>query len=180
MQEVASQASLPASLFRLPGIAGKVPLARGRVAEWIRSNLYRPKDAANVPWLIHRAYMGDWQPIVDGILAGARQTDFNLSLGLLFAITCSEDVPFLDQNEITAKTRGTFLGDYRVRQQQAACSSWPTASLPIGYREPVNSRVQTMFVSGDADGGCAALVHKARGRRICRARGGTGSRSRSY
>ena len=44
------------------------------------------------------------------------------------------------------------MGDYRLRQQQAACREWPRAPLPAGYREPVHSAVPTLFVSGDADG----------------------------
>ena len=137
----------------LPGTADKAPLAQGRVAEWIRARLYRPKSAAVVPWLLHQAYLGNWKPIVEGILSDARDTDADISLGLLFAITCSEDLPFLDAKEILPQTRGTFLGDYRVRQQQAACKAWPKVSLPIGYRAAVHSSVPTMFVSGDADGG---------------------------
>ena len=149
--QVVSQLTAGVSVS-VAGVAGKAPLDRGRVAEWIRSRLYRPKDAASVPWLIHRAYLGDWDPIVQGILTGARRTDSDLSLGLLFAITCSEDLPFLDQSEIAPETRGTFLGDYRVHQQEAACSAWPRTLLPAGYRSAVESTVPTMFVSGDADG----------------------------
>jgi pimeloyl-ACP methyl ester carboxylesterase len=149
--QVVSQLTAGVSVS-VAGVAGKAPLDRGRVAEWIRSRLYRPKGAASVPWLIHRAYLGDWDPIVQGILSGARHTDSDLSLGLLFAITCSEDLPFLDQSDIAAQTRGTFLSEYRVRQQEAACSAWPRASLPTGYRAVVDSQVPTMFVSGDADG----------------------------
>ena len=137
----------------LPGAADRVPLERGRVAEWIRSRLYRPKSAAVVPRLLHQAYLGIWNPVVEGILSDARDVDADLSLGLLFAVTCSEDLPFVDEKEILAQTRGTFLGDYRVRQQQAACRVWPKVSLPIGYRAPVHSTVPTMFVSGDTDGG---------------------------
>jgi pimeloyl-ACP methyl ester carboxylesterase len=128
-----------------------VPLDGGRAAEWFRSKLYRPKSSVALPWLIHQAYSGNWTPIVDGILAQAPAIDEDLSTGLLFAITCNEDVPFLDEKEILAKTRATFLGDYRVRQQQAACGPWPKSSLPTGYRLPVHSSVPTMFVSGDTD-----------------------------
>jgi hypothetical protein len=39
----------------IPGLRNRVPLHRGRVAEWFRSQLYRPGTAAAVPWLIHRA-----------------------------------------------------------------------------------------------------------------------------
>lgn len=136
----------------IPGGTGSAPLESGRVAEWFRSKLYRPKSAAALPWLIHQAYSGNWTPIVEDLLSGAQAADAELSWGLFFAITCDEDVPFLNENEILAKTHGTFLGDYRVRQQQAACKSWPKAALPIGYRHSVRSSVPTMFVSGDLDG----------------------------
>jgi len=137
----------------IPGSTGTALLDRGRVAEWFRSMLYRPKSAVPLPWLINQAYLGNWNPIVEGILPDARDADSDLSLGLLFAITCNEDVPFLEEKEILPQTQGTFLGDYRVRQQQAACKPWPKSSLPIDYRKPVHSSVPAMFVSGDTDGG---------------------------
>ena len=64
-----------------------------------------------------------------------------------------------------SETEGTFLGDYRVRQQQAACRQWPKASLPEGYREPVRSSVPTVFASGDTDGGTPLwfMEHAAKG-----------------
>lgn len=137
----------------LPGYPHPVPLDRGRVAEWFRSKLYRPHDAAALPWTIHRAYTGDWNPIVDGILSDARDLGKDISLGLFFSITCSEDMPFVREQDVTAQTRGTFLGNYRLRQQQAACREWPRSTLPEGYREPIHSDVPTLFVTGDLDGG---------------------------
>ncbi len=137
----------------IPGSTGTMLLHRGRVAEWFRSRLYRPTSAALLPWLIHQAYLGNWNPIVEGILSDSRDADSDLSLGLLFAITCNEDVRFLDEKEIRPQTQGTFLGDYRVREQQAACKTWPKSALPVDYRKPVHSSVPTMFVSGDTDGG---------------------------
>jgi hypothetical protein len=137
----------------VPGSTVTALLHRGRVAEWFRSKLYRPKSAASLPWLIHQAYLGNWNPIVDGILSDSRDADSDLSLGLLFAITCNEDVRFLDEKEILPQTKGTVLGDYRVREQQAACKPWPKSALPDDYRKPVHSSVPTMFVSGDTDGG---------------------------
>jgi pimeloyl-ACP methyl ester carboxylesterase len=137
----------------VPGHTGTAPLSRGRVAEWMRSKLYRPKSASILPWMIHRAYEGDWSPLADDLLSGAKATDAELSLGLFFAITCNEDVAFVRENAIAPATAGTFLGDYRVRQQQVACKEWPRVSLPEGYRTPVQSSVPVLFVSGDADGG---------------------------
>ena len=149
----------------IPNQTGRFPLARGRVIEWMRSLLYRPKTASDIPWYIHQAHGGNWDPIVAAILSESRAVDQELSLGLLFAITCNEDIPFLDEHAITEKTQGTYLGDYRVRQQQAACESWPRSPLPAGYRDPVRSSVPTLFVSGDNDGGTplSFMAHVAAG-----------------
>lgn len=137
----------------IPGRTGTVPITRGRVAEWFRAQLYRPGTAANVPWLIHQAYMGDWSPIVEGILSNDRGRDSAVSLGLFFSITCSEDIPFVREQDVAPESQATVLGDYRLRQQQAACEHWPKASLPVDYRKPVRSSVPTLFVSGDIDAG---------------------------
>jgi pimeloyl-ACP methyl ester carboxylesterase len=150
---------------QIPGQGGTAPLYGGRVAEWFRSKLYRPRSSAALPWMIHRAYLGDWSPIVDGILSDARASDANLSFGLLFSITCSEDVAFIREEDVAAETQGTFLGDYRVRQQQAACRNWPKASLPKDYRKPVKSSVPTVFGFGDTDGAMPLwfMEHSAQG-----------------
>lgn len=145
-------------LVTVPGHAEAISLSRGRVAEWFRALLYRPSSAARLPWVIHRASKGDWAPIVEGILGQARDGDSDLSFGLLLSITCSEDVPFVREEEVEAATRDTFLGDWRLRQQQTACKVWPHAVVPANYREPVHTQVPTMFVSGDADGGTPVWV----------------------
>ena len=136
----------------VPGLPNQVTLDRGRTAEWFRSQLYRPGTAANVPWLIHRAFLGDWQPIADGILANGRRLYSALSIGVFFAVTCNEDLAFVSDADIRRETRATFLGDFRVRQQEAVCQHWPKASLADGYRNPVQSSVPALFVSGDTDG----------------------------
>jgi len=140
-------------LVKVPGHAGTVELSKGRVAEWFRSLLYRPSTAARLPLLIDRASKGDWDPIVEGILEDSRDADSDLSLGLLLSVTCSDDVPFIHQEEVAAATRNTFLGDWRVRQQEAACKAWPHSVAPSSYREPIRTQVPTMFASGDSDGG---------------------------
>src|SRR5262245_49803735 len=140
-------------------------LHRGRVGEWFRSQLYRPATAATLPWLIHQAYMGNWSPIVEGVLTNARDLDTALSIGVFFSITCSEDIVFVREQDVSPQTQGTFLGDYLLRQQQVACKLWPKASVPRNYRSPVRSSVPTLFVSGDSDGGTPLWMtdHAAKG-----------------
>jgi pimeloyl-ACP methyl ester carboxylesterase len=125
---------------------------RGRVMEFFRSLVYRPSSASNLPLLIHHAFLGNWKPVATGIVSQAQSLDSGLSIGVFFSITCNEDIAFIKENEVAAQTQGTELGDYRLRQQQAACKDWPKVSLPPDYRLPVKTTVQTLFVSGDTDG----------------------------
>jgi pimeloyl-ACP methyl ester carboxylesterase len=147
------------------GHSESAQLYRGRVAEWFRSKLYRPRSSTTLPWMIHQAYLGDWSPISEGILSDARDVSDDISFGLFLSITCSEDIPFIREDEVAGETEATFLGDYRVRQQQAACRQLPKASLPEGFREPVRSSVSTVFASGDTDGGTPLwfMEHAAKG-----------------
>jgi pimeloyl-ACP methyl ester carboxylesterase len=150
-REVLARLDSGAVRVHVPGRPDTVPLYRGRVAEWIRSKLYRPASAVELPWIIHQAHSGNWSPLVDGILSDARARDSAASFGVFFSITCNEDVAFLREADIARETQGTFLGAYRVRQQQAACKDWPKASIPPDYRMPVRSVTPTLFVSGDSD-----------------------------
>jgi pimeloyl-ACP methyl ester carboxylesterase len=106
---------------RVPGSPSVAPIGRGRYVEWLRSRLYRPETAAQVPWLIHEAHSGNWSPVVESILAQAREMDSAYGFGLFFAITCAEDIAFMREDEVEESSDGTFLGDFRVRQQQTAC-----------------------------------------------------------
>jgi pimeloyl-ACP methyl ester carboxylesterase len=136
----------------VPGHSGTFQIHRGRVMEWFRSLNYRPSTAAILPWTIHRAFIGDFRPLADGVLSNARNADAGLSFGLFFSITCSDDVAFIREEDIIRETQQTLLGDYRIRQQQSACKLWPKVSYPAEFRMPVISAVPTMFVSGDLDG----------------------------
>ena len=45
----------------------------------------------------------------------------------------------------------TFLGDYRLRQQRAACAIWPRGSIPDNYAEPTRSAVPALILTGEWD-----------------------------
>ena len=145
----------------LPGRTGRHLLRRGPVASWIRARLYRPSSAAILPLAIERAYHGDWRMVRDGVLAFA---DVDAALGLFFAITCNEDMKFLSEKALRGDD-DNFLGQYRVRQQLAACEFWPKSMLPEGYRTPVQSDVPALFSTGENDGGTPVWFteHVARG-----------------
>ncbi|MDQ3818553.1 MAG: alpha/beta hydrolase, partial [Acidobacteriota bacterium] len=128
-----------------------IRLSRGVFGERLRMMLYDRAPASLVPLLIHRAYQGDFRPFILAALPQARGIYQSLSLGMYFSVTCSEDIPFITEEEVRRETKDTFLTDYRVRVHQAACREWPRSSVPRKFIEAVNADAPVLLLSGEVD-----------------------------
>jgi pimeloyl-ACP methyl ester carboxylesterase len=144
----------PARVFgdSVPGVARPAAmLARGPFTEKIRLMLYVPEVTRYLPYIIHRAAVGDFGPFVNVATEMTAVIANQLSLGMYLTVTCAEDVAQITPADIATMPRGTVLGDYRVRQQEAACGIWPRAVLPAGYVAPVQSSVPALIISSAID-----------------------------
>ncbi len=62
------------------------------------------------------------------------------------------DTPFITEKAIDSLCSDTFMGDYRVRQQQQqACAQWARSELPDDFREPLKSDIPTLIITGTFD-----------------------------
>jgi pimeloyl-ACP methyl ester carboxylesterase len=129
----------------------RLTLTRATFADMIRRMLYSPGTASQIPYLVHRAFQGDYRPVVSFALQDRRGYQEGLWWGLSLALTCSEDVPFVDAQAAARDDAGTLLRDWRVQQQKAACRGWPTYTLPAGYFQPLAQDIPTLLVSGQYD-----------------------------
>lgn len=129
----------------------EITLDRDAFAEGVRLTIYNWERARRLPLLLHRAYGGDYTAFAQLALGSAASVRGALRFGLLMSVVCSEDVPRITEADIVQETRGTFLGDVRVRTQSAACAEWPRRALPAGYNDPIVSDVPTLLVSGAYD-----------------------------
>jgi pimeloyl-ACP methyl ester carboxylesterase len=136
------------------GNAQTMRLSRNGVVQTVRYLLYRVPGTRALPLLLHRAAQGDFLPLAQRAfdLAGFLLKGGGLG-GLYLSVTCSEDVAFVDRDEATRLAAGTFMGDFRLRQQLAACAEWPAAKLPESFLEPVRSGVPVLLVAGENDPG---------------------------
>jgi pimeloyl-ACP methyl ester carboxylesterase len=124
--------------------------SRGLVAEGVRFALYADRGG-NVPRTLHRAFQSDLAPLVELALTRRLGLDEALATGLMFSVTCAEDLPFISDEAAARETRGTLLGTYRIQQQKEVCKIWPRAEVAPADREPVRSPAPVLLISGDRD-----------------------------
>ncbi len=120
------------------------------LVQTLRYMLYSSASAQEVPLAVHLAAGGDYSVVARNAASygGALGA---LTDGLYLSVTCPEDVALISGAKIAEEVEGTFLGDYRIRQQREACELWPKGPLPEGYWQPVYSEVPTLVVTGERD-----------------------------
>ena len=133
------------------GQPAEVRVAWNVVADGVRWALYSPGDSARLPLMIHRAAGGDFAPLAQASVNARYGAIQGITMGLFFSVTCAEDIPFIDPAEVPARTANTFLGDYRVKQQTAACGVWPRAKIAPAHRDPVRSAAPVLVLNGERD-----------------------------
>lgn len=129
----------------------RVRLPREVVVESIRSILYDTRGAAGLPLAFHEAAAGDWKRLGRMVVQRRYGLTIGLSHGLFFSVTCSEDMPFITEEQIVSRTAGSFLRDHRVRRQKEACDLWPRARVEPGHREAFRSEIPVLAINGRLD-----------------------------
>jgi pimeloyl-ACP methyl ester carboxylesterase len=105
-------------------------LTRGIAANLIRGVLQATSTSAELPLLIHRAAGGHPEPLARLALTFQQLGARGVSRGMFLAVTCAEDVPFIDRESAAARTTGTLLGTYWLDRLLAACAEWPVPAVP--------------------------------------------------
>ena len=140
-----------AIMHPLTGEPVTVRLSRELFGEAVRYLLYNGVGAGVVPAVVHQAARGDLAPVAEYALYARRNIVSGGGDGLYLSVTCAEDLPFIEPGEGARLAAGTFLGDYRVRHQQAACARWPHRPVDPSFRRPVRSDAPVLFLSGEWD-----------------------------
>jgi len=70
---------------------------------------------------------------------------------MYLSILCNESFPFIKDNEVAQISKGTYIGDFRIRAQREMCAGWPNANVPRSFVEPVLSDKPVLLLSGELD-----------------------------
>ncbi len=133
------------------GRVARVRLSKEVFADRLRQLLYYPESAKYAPFVIDRAYRGDYGPLammVNVLTLGFGQI---LAEGQNLSVTCAEDIPFITESAVATTSADSFEGDERVRAQQRACRMWSVEAVPASFNEPVRSDAPILMISGSDD-----------------------------
>lgn len=126
-----------------------VSLERENLLERLRFLLYTTTFSRFIPFIVHKAYEGDWTPFAS--IASQYNPGGLLARGEYLTVTCSESVPFITEREIRNASKGTFVGERRIRAHIDACKEWPRGDVDRSFIEPVKSTVPVLMFSGELD-----------------------------
>ena len=130
------------------GLPGKEPVEAWMLASAVRTALYDPAAAAQLPFAVQQARSGNLLPL-SGIFGLFAQLEGSMAMGLTFSVACAEEVNRMSAGEIAADSADTFIGDTFVRTFLEGCKRWPVAPRPYDKPEPRNHPV--LLISGTAD-----------------------------
>ena len=134
-----------------PGQEVTLTVGRGMFAETLRSLLYSPRGGSELPFLVHAAHQGDFEPFFLTTLPWRVFVEKELANGLYLSVTCGEDTSRFTAEEAALHNAGTSVGGFRTDAQMGACSVWPKAEVPASFFRPVESDAPVLIFVGELD-----------------------------
>lgn len=129
----------------------KVRISRATIAPTVRTSLQSINSGAELPFLIHQAFQGNYSPLAETALSIRREFPKAVSVGVFLGITSIEDVAISDEKEVARLSSGTFLRDDYFKELKRAAGVLPTKKMPNDYRLPVTSETPALLISGFLD-----------------------------
>lgn len=117
----------------------------------LRGFLYSADLASLVPLALDRAMAGEPGTFVTMAREMASGVDRTMAMGMFLSVVCSEDIPFIAPGDMEREAAGTLFGPDAALEIARACTLWPKVDVPRTFRDPVESDVPVLLLSGDLD-----------------------------
>jgi pimeloyl-ACP methyl ester carboxylesterase len=125
-----------------------VTVTSARFLGTVHNMLYSPADARRLPFLIHSAAQGRWEPFVARHNVAADFAPDGTTATLLhLAVVCAEDVPRMTPQLLAADAAP--LTRPIIERMPALCAAMRVPAVP--YREPVPIAAPVLLLSGALD-----------------------------
>jgi len=130
----------------------EVEMHRGDFNYAVRGVMYSARSLPKLPAMIHQAAeTGRIQPFAQAYWQ--RQVGLRpyVAMGVHFGVYCSEDLPFIGEEEVAGFTEGSFVGRYLYDQYLGACEEWEVKPVDRSYLRPIESENPVLLYSGYYD-----------------------------
>jgi len=123
-------------------------MTSARLLDTARNMLYSPADARRLPFLVHSAAQGRWQPFVARRnLAADFSAEGSPATLMHLAVVCAEDVPRL--TPALAASDASPLTRALAARLPAMCAAMNVP--PVPYKEPTRIAAPALLLSGALD-----------------------------
>jgi pimeloyl-ACP methyl ester carboxylesterase len=128
--------------------ATETTMTDARLFETVRRMLYAPADARRLPFLVHSAAQGRWQPfLARRNFASDMSAEGSVAMLMHFAVVCAEDMPrftpALDRDDAAPLTRALNV------RMRAACGAMQVPAVPA--TPPARIDAPALLLSGALD-----------------------------
>lgn len=126
----------------------ELTMTSSRFLGTVQNILYSPADARRLPFLVHNAAQGRWQPFVARQnLASDYGMQGSIAMLLHFAVVCAEDVPRMTPELLAADTGK--LAKMLADQMPRICKAMNVP--PVAYKAPTPIEAPALLLSGALD-----------------------------
>ncbi|WP_233998641.1 alpha/beta fold hydrolase [Microbulbifer pacificus] len=132
----------------LTGKTVEEPIEAWMLAGAVRTALYDPGAAAQLPFAVDQASRGNYTPL-SGIVGLFAEMEGAMSMGLTFSVACAEEMNRISAQDISSDAAGTFIGDGFIRVFTEGCKVWPVPEQR--YEVPLPRHHPVLLISGSAD-----------------------------
>lgn len=128
----------------------RLPLTSMRFLGTVHAVLYNPVDSRSLPFLIHSAAQGRWEPFVARAnVSNDVSTEGVVATVMHLAVVCAEDYPRLSRELTESDAKGSFLSGPLLTERLAMCELVRVPAVP--YREPARIATPVLLLSGALD-----------------------------
>lgn len=128
-----------------------VLLTAQRFSSIIRMALYNPMTRQLLPFTIHEAKQGNYQPVLGLMGSTTVAAQNSIYLGLMLSVVCSEDLPRATEQLFSQDANNDFIGGSTGEAFKALCSVWPADPVEPNWDDPVSSDKPVLLLSGTQD-----------------------------
>ncbi|MBK8255808.1 MAG: alpha/beta fold hydrolase [Polyangiaceae bacterium] len=133
------------------GVAEEVVIDKATFLGALRGVLYSAEISTLLPFALNEAMSGRFEPLITLAAELGKSTERTFAVGMFLSVVCSEDIPFIKPGEIEAAAQNTLFGPQAALDIVRACDYWPKAPVPAAFREPVQTNLPTLLLSGALD-----------------------------